>query len=240
MQSKNWRCLDFLVGVLRLASIWVSDVRFCIGVSRPISNRYRIQKKRRMLPGFLGGSSQICFYMSFGCEILDRSLQTDIKPKQNPKQKLLLMGLLGCRERSDSLLWLSDSIQSKSSCCLDSWDAALRLASMSFRFEILGRRFRTDGAEKGNPWRETGHMVGPIWNRYRTDMKVEFAVKIIAKPTWKQKLVGARSALHQYTRSTESVPNKSASSYIYSGFILVRKSRISVWHGSMSLDMVSK
>jgi len=89
MQSKNWRCLDFLVGVLRLASIWVLDVRFWIGVSRPISNRYRIQKKRRMLPGFPGGSSQICFYMSFGCEILDRSLQTDIKPIQNPKQKLL-------------------------------------------------------------------------------------------------------------------------------------------------------
>ena len=32
------------------------------------------------------------------------------------------------------------------------------------------------GAGKGKPWRETGHLGGPIQNRYRTDMKVEFAV----------------------------------------------------------------
>ena len=60
--------------------------------------------------------------------------------------------------------------------------AVLRLVSMSFRFEILDRSFRTDGAGKRNPWRETGHLGGPIQNRYETDMKVEFAVKIIAKP----------------------------------------------------------
>ena len=59
---------------------------------------------------------------------------------------------------------------------------ALRLASMSFRFESLDRSFQTDGAGKRNPWRETGHLGGPIQNRYKTDMKVEFAVQIPAKP----------------------------------------------------------
>ena len=38
------------------------------------------------------------------------------------------------------------------------------------------------GAGKGKPWRETGHLGGPIQNRYETDMKVEFGVKILAKP----------------------------------------------------------
>ena len=38
------------------------------------------------------------------------------------------------------------------------------------------------GAGKGKPWRETGHLGEPIQNRYRTDMKVEFAVQIAAKP----------------------------------------------------------
>ena len=38
------------------------------------------------------------------------------------------------------------------------------------------------GAGKGAPWRETGHLGGPIQNRYRTDMKVELAVQIAAKP----------------------------------------------------------
>ena len=59
---------------------------------------------------------------------------------------------------------------------------ALRLASMSFRFEILDRSFQTDGAGKSNPRRETGHLGGPIQNRYATDMKMEFAVQIRAKP----------------------------------------------------------
>ena len=40
----------------------------------------------------------------------------------------------------------------------------------------------TGGAGKGKPWRETGHLGGPIQNRYKTDMKVEFAVQIPAKP----------------------------------------------------------
>ena len=38
------------------------------------------------------------------------------------------------------------------------------------------------GAGKGKPWRETGHLGGPIQNRYKTDMKVEFGVQILAKP----------------------------------------------------------
>ena len=75
--------------VLRLASRWVSHFRFWIGVSRPASNRYRIRKKKLTLLGFLGGSSQICFYMSFRFEILDRSFQTDITPIQKPKHNLL-------------------------------------------------------------------------------------------------------------------------------------------------------
>ena len=38
------------------------------------------------------------------------------------------------------------------------------------------------GAGKGKPWRETGHLGGRIQNRYKTDMKVEFAVQNPAKP----------------------------------------------------------
>ena len=72
----------------------------------------------------------------------------------------------------------------------------------------------TGGAGKGKPWRETGHLGGPIQNRYKTDMKVEFAVQIFAKPIQEKKLVGGRSALQQYPRLIESVPNKSASSHV--------------------------
>ena len=91
-------------GSTRLSGMTLDSV-FWKGVSRPISNRYRIESKNSCcLDYWVAGSSQTFFYMSFGCEILDRSFHTDIKPIQNPKQKLLLMGLLGCRERSDSLL----------------------------------------------------------------------------------------------------------------------------------------
>ena len=38
------------------------------------------------------------------------------------------------------------------------------------------------GARKGKPCRDTGHLGEPIQNRYRTDMKVELAVQMAAKP----------------------------------------------------------
>ena len=63
-------------------------------------------------------------------------------------------------------------------------------------------------------WKEE-FAVKSLQNRYRADMKVEFAVQIAAKPI-QEKLVGEGSALQQYPRLTESVPNKLASSYVLS------------------------
>ena len=127
--------------------LWVSDLRFWIGASRPISHRYRIQ------------STNCCWwdYWAAGSD--------------------------------QTLLWPSDSLQSKNSCCLDSWEGALRCASTVWVSDlrcwigasgpmVLGREIL---GEKLVTWAD----------RYKTDMR----------PIWKWSLLW-KSLQNRYEKKT--------------------------------------
>ena len=145
----GWELSDLL--------LWVSDLRFWIGASRPISNRYRIQSKNCCcLDSWVAGTyPTVCYDLQIqfsGKEFPDR-YQTDTESNA----KMDFAWITGCAralrlafmtfrfdvlDRSFRPIPNRYRIQNKSYCCLDSCEVAFRLAFMIFRFDFLDRSFR--------------------------------------------------------------------------------------------------